>query len=55
MPRAQLERVLSEELGADWRTQIAEFDFKPMAAASIGQVRPLARDWCMVVAVARLD
>lgn len=26
------------ELGSDWTTKIKEFDFMPMAAASIGQV-----------------
>ncbi|GMH38418.1 hypothetical protein BSKO_06302 [Bryopsis sp. KO-2023] len=38
MPRKQLERVLQDELGSDWSSKIAEFDFMPMAAASIGQV-----------------
>jgi aarF domain-containing kinase len=38
MPRRQLEKVLREQLGADWESRVAEFDFNPMAAASIGQV-----------------
>ena len=38
MPRSQLEGVLSEELGSDWRSLMAEFDYEPKAAASIGQV-----------------
>jgi hypothetical protein len=39
MPRSQLEGVLAEELGSDWRSLMAEFDYEPKAAASIGQVR----------------
>lgn len=27
-----------KELGADWRDKLLEFDLKPFAAASIGQV-----------------
>ncbi|KAI3437965.1 hypothetical protein D9Q98_000409 [Chlorella vulgaris] len=38
MPRRQLEQVLVAELGPDWQTGVAEFDFQPLAAASIGQV-----------------
>ncbi|KAL9954092.1 hypothetical protein ACROYT_G041586 [Oculina patagonica] len=38
MPRWQLEKVLVKELGADWRDKLLEFDLKPFAAASIGQV-----------------
>lgn len=38
MPRRQLEGVLVQELGADWRSKLAEFDPEPRAAASIGQV-----------------
>jgi predicted unusual protein kinase regulating ubiquinone biosynthesis (AarF/ABC1/UbiB family) len=30
--------VLAAELGRDWATRFAEFDFEPLAAASIGQV-----------------
>jgi aarF domain-containing kinase len=39
MPRRQLQQVLVSELGEDWETKVAEFDWQPMAAASIGQVR----------------
>lgn len=38
MPMGQLNRVLSEELGADWDRRFRRFDFTPVAAASIGQV-----------------
>ncbi|MGA5301923.1 ABC1 kinase family protein [Nucisporomicrobium flavum] len=38
MPVASVHRVLTEQLGADWRDKFAEFDDSPAAAASIGQV-----------------
>ncbi|MDF8332403.1 ABC1 kinase family protein [Novosphingobium cyanobacteriorum] len=38
MPPAQLNRVLAEQWGADWRQRFARFDATPIAAASIGQV-----------------
>lgn len=38
MPDWQVERVMSSELGADWRNKMQSFDEKPFAAASIGQV-----------------
>jgi aarF domain-containing kinase len=39
MPRGQLERVMSKELGKTWRTDnFASFEDYPIAAASIGQV-----------------
>jgi hypothetical protein len=38
MPRSQLNKVLSGQLGADWRSKFAEFEDAPFAAASIGQV-----------------
>eukprot|EP00210_Caulerpa_lentillifera_P004148 g3954.t1 len=38
MPQYQLEKVMKYELGENWTEQFSEFDFKPMAAASIGQV-----------------
>ncbi|RDE07484.1 ABC1 kinase family protein [Sphingomonas aracearum] len=38
MPPAQLDRLLREEWGADWRRRFRHFDASPLAAASIGQV-----------------
>ncbi|KAJ8870711.1 hypothetical protein PR048_029736 [Dryococelus australis] len=38
MPVWQVEKVLSSELGANWRDKIAHIEMKPFAAASIGQV-----------------
>ncbi|GAA4292856.1 AarF/ABC1/UbiB kinase family protein [Actinomadura luteofluorescens] len=38
MPAATTHRVLAEGLGEDWRAMFAEFDDRPAAAASIGQV-----------------
>ncbi|GAA0266138.1 AarF/ABC1/UbiB kinase family protein [Actinomadura nitritigenes] len=38
MPAATTHKVLAEGLGADWRERFAEFDDRPAAAASIGQV-----------------
>ena len=38
MPRQQLEAQLVSELGPAWRTKLADFDYTPAAAASIGQV-----------------
>jgi predicted unusual protein kinase regulating ubiquinone biosynthesis (AarF/ABC1/UbiB family) len=38
MPREQLERCLVAEYGSDWQSRFREFDFEPVAAASIGQV-----------------
>ena len=38
MPAWQRDRVLAADLGADWRALFAEFEEKPIAAASIGQV-----------------
>jgi aarF domain-containing kinase len=38
MPRRQLEKVLRDQLGVDWESRVAEFDYTPLAAASIGQV-----------------
>ncbi|GAA4247688.1 ABC1 kinase family protein [Dactylosporangium darangshiense] len=38
LPAASVHKVLSESLGADWRDMFIEFEDKPAAAASIGQV-----------------
>ncbi len=38
MPEAQLARVLDREYGREWASRFAEFNFEPIAAASIGQV-----------------
>eukprot|EP00850_Spirogloea_muscicola_P002040 SM000007S21000 [mRNA] locus=s7:1479908:1482745:- [translate_table: standard] len=46
MPRRQLEQALTAELGPEWRSKLADFDFVPMAAASIGQVhRGVMASW----------
>ncbi len=38
MPPAQLDKVLRQEWGADWRRRFRHFEAAPIAAASIGQV-----------------
>ncbi|HLX47059.1 MAG TPA: AarF/ABC1/UbiB kinase family protein [Streptosporangiaceae bacterium] len=38
LPARTVHRVLEEDLGEDWRDQFTEFDDRPAAAASIGQV-----------------
>lgn len=38
LPLREVEPVLRQELGADWRRQFSTFDERPVAAASIGQV-----------------
>jgi predicted unusual protein kinase regulating ubiquinone biosynthesis (AarF/ABC1/UbiB family) len=38
MPTAEVNRMLTEQLGSGWRERFAEFDDTPAAAASIGQV-----------------
>ncbi|MDV2856791.1 AarF/ABC1/UbiB kinase family protein [Oceanimonas sp. CAM02] len=38
MPASQLAQVLKHELGEDWQRHFSHFEFRPMAAASIGQV-----------------
>src|SRR5215468_8796795 len=45
LPSRTVYRVLAEDLGPDWRDKFTEFDDKPTAAASIGQVhRAVWRD-----------
>ncbi len=38
MPQKQVEQVLRHEYGAGWEQRFADFDFTPIASASIGQV-----------------
>ena len=38
MPRAQLNRALVKAYGKAWRERFSDFDYQPLAAASIGQV-----------------
>uniref|UniRef100_A0A2A4JQT9 ABC1 atypical kinase-like domain-containing protein n=1 Tax=Heliothis virescens TaxID=7102 RepID=A0A2A4JQT9_HELVI len=38
MPSWQVEKVMSSQLGPEWRHKVASFEDKPFAAASIGQV-----------------
>ncbi|CAG0916615.1 unnamed protein product [Notodromas monacha] len=38
MPRSQMEAMLVQEFGENWREKMLTFDEKPFAAASIGQV-----------------
>ena len=38
IPDSEVRSILEHELGADWSDLFAEFDFEPLAAASIGQV-----------------
>jgi predicted unusual protein kinase regulating ubiquinone biosynthesis (AarF/ABC1/UbiB family) len=38
LPSATVHKVLAADLGSEWRARFAEFDDRPAAAASIGQV-----------------
>ncbi|KAK3092647.1 hypothetical protein FSP39_005361 [Pinctada imbricata] len=38
MPTKQTKKVLNAQLGPDWESKVLEFDERPFAAASIGQV-----------------
>ena len=45
MPPHQLQQVLAVQWGKDWRTRFRQFEPRPIAAASIGQVhRAITRD-----------
>jgi len=44
MPHEQVCEVMTEELGADWRSKLSVFHDRPIAAASIGQVHSGAID-----------
>jgi predicted unusual protein kinase regulating ubiquinone biosynthesis (AarF/ABC1/UbiB family) len=45
LPAATVHKVLAADLGPDWRDEFTEFDDRPAAAASIGQVhRAIWRD-----------
>lgn len=51
MPDWQVERVLTSELGNNWHLLLEEFDKKPFAAASIGQVHRGKLKDGMIVAI----
>lgn len=38
MPKGQLNRVITSELGPEWKARLGNFEYEPIAAASIGQV-----------------
>jgi predicted unusual protein kinase regulating ubiquinone biosynthesis (AarF/ABC1/UbiB family) len=43
MPDAQLKRVLGREYGKGWQQKFEQFDFEPVAAASIGQIHRVVK------------
>ena len=44
MPPSQVRRVLGREYGKGWEARFREFDWEPLAAASIGQVHAATAD-----------
>ncbi|GAM72152.1 ubiquinone biosynthesis monooxygenase ubiB [Vibrio sp. JCM 19236] len=44
MPAKQLSQVLTEQLGDNWQHNFIEFNFRPIASASIGQVHQAHSD-----------
>lgn len=44
MPSKQLSAVLSQSIGAEWKSEFLAFNFKPVASASIGQVHQAYND-----------
>jgi len=51
LPAESIHKILADELGEDWRERFAEFDDRPAAAASIGQVHKATWHDGRVVAV----
>lgn len=51
MPPKQLKQVMNEELSANWLSRFAQFDVRPIAAASIGQVHKARLKYGRAVAI----
>lgn len=45
MPAFQMEQVLVDQFGAEWRQKLHHFEDKPFAAASVGTVPCLRKTW----------
>ena len=41
MPQHELEESLDSYWGVNWKNKIKDFEYKPIAAASIGQVHKI--------------